>query len=410
MTKNAIVIVGAGQGGFQTAASLRMEGFEGEIVLIGAEPGLPYQRPPLSKAYFTDANADRLLFRKEDYFEKNRITLLSSTRVSRIQREQKLVETEDGRSFPYDHLVLATGTNPRKLPIPGTDLGNVLHLHTLADADRLRALAEKASNAVMIGGGFIGLEAGSVLRRHGLEVSIVELEPRVMARAVSEAVSAHFEKLHKASGVKLCLGKSVASLSGNEDGDVKMVTLSDGTELAGDLVLICAGVVPEVKIAAETGLEIENGIRVDQYLVTSDPSISAIGDCASFVHQTSGQRIRLESVQNAVDQAKCVASNILGEPEIYDRVAWFWSDQGDAKLQIAGLCEGADQWHSAPSENPEKLTVLAFRCGLFVGAETINNGSDHMFARKLLGLETGVSYQDFERGDFDLRTVMKNKS
>jgi len=411
VTDNTIVIVGSGQAGFQTAASLRTEGFEGEIVIIGAEPGLPYQRPPLSKTYFVDSDAQRLLFRKSDFFEKNRIELLQNIRVTRIKRDKKQVELEDGRIISYDKLVLAMGTKNRDLPIPGTNFENVLQLRTLADADKLRQAAKGASGAVMIGGGFIGLEVASVLRGLGLDVSIVELEPRVMARSVSEPVSAFFENMHTAMGVKLFLGERVASIQGNAQGQVETVTLGgSGAKLAGDLVIICAGVVPDIQIAADAGLAIENGIRVDEYMTTNDPDIFSIGDCAAFVHTASGQRVRLESVQNALDQAKCVAAKIAGHPEAYDRVPWFWSDQAGTKLQIAGLTGQADQWYEKQSDSPKKLTVLAFKDSQFVGAETINNASDHMTARKILALQDKVSFKDFESRGFDLRQIAMEKA
>ncbi len=414
MTKETVVIVGSGQAGFQTAASLRIEGFEGEIILVGAEPGLPYQRPPLSKSYFADADAQRLLFRNADFFDKSRIKLWDNTRVTRIHRDRKEVELEDGRLVAYDWLVLALGTKNRGLPIPGTGLANVLQLRTLEDADSLRHAAKGASSAVMIGGGFIGLEVASVLRAQGLDVCIIELEPRVMARAVSKPISTHYEKLHAASGVKLHLGKSVASLAGNKEGKVSAAALSDGTRLNCDLVVICAGVIPDIEIAEHAGLAIENGISVDTHMLTSDPDIFAIGDCASFVHVASDQLVRIESVQNALDQAKCVAQKIAGQAEVqteaYDKVAWFWSDQVGTKLQIAGLTGPADQWHVCQSDNPEKLTVLAFKDSQFVGAETINNASDHMTARKILALQDKVSFKDFESSGFDLRQLAREKT
>ncbi|HHG91174.1 MAG TPA: pyridine nucleotide-disulfide oxidoreductase [Devosia sp.] len=414
MIKQTVVIVGSGQAGFQTAASLRLEGFEGEIILFGDEPGLPYQRPPLSKTYFADADAQRLLFRNADFFQRNRIKLWDNARAARIHRDRKEVELEDGRTIAYDKLVLALGTKNRELPIPGTRLANVLQLRTLKDADLLRHAAKNASRAVMIGGGFIGLEVASVLRGEGLEVSIIELEPRVMARAVSKPISAHYEQLHAASGVEFHLEESVTSLTGNKKGEVEALTLSDGTRLNADLVVVCAGVVPDIAIAQEAGLAVENGIRVDAHLRTDDPDIFAIGDCASFVHAASNRLVRIESVQNALDQAKCVAKNIAGQkgaqPQAYDRVAWFWSDQAGTKLQIAGLTGPADQWHVCQSDSPEKLTVLAFKDSQFIGAETVNNASDHMTARKILSGRDKVSFKDFESSGFDLRRLAREKT
>jgi 3-phenylpropionate/trans-cinnamate dioxygenase ferredoxin reductase component len=410
VAKNNIVIVGTGQGGFQAAASLRQEGFEGKITILGADAGLPYQRPPLSKTYFKDSNASRLLFRNQDFFDKHHIDIVEKNRAIRIDRDRKIVAIEDGRQFDYDHLILATGTKNRELPIAGTDLGNVLQLRTLADADKVRSAAEVAKKAVMIGGGFIGLEVASVLAGLGIGVSIIELAPRVMARVVSEPVSEHFANLHAKAGTKIHCGLSVNSLLGDDHGKVQTVVLSDGTELAADLVVVCAGVVPDIDIAIEAGLETDNGIVVDEMLVTSDNNISAIGDCAAFVHGASRRRVRLESVQNAVDQAKCVAKNIMGKREAYDRVAWFWSDQANCKLQIAGLTDQADRWHVSPGETEEKLSVFTFKGEDFIGAETINNATDHMMARKILALDEAVTFGELKAHGFDLRALLKAKN
>lgn len=410
MTKSNIVIVGSGQAGFQAAVSLRQEGFAGRITILGAEPGLPYQRPPLSKSYLLEGNVERLLFRNADFFEKNAIELHQNSRVVRIHCERTCVELESGQEFFYTHLILALGTKNRELPIAGVELGNVLNLRALADAKAIRQTVQTATKVLLIGGGFVGLELASALRGMKLDVQIVEMAPRVMERIVSRPVSSHFEKLHMEMGTDVLFGLSVVELGDDGAGNVKNAVLSDGRRLACDFVVVCAGVTPDIDIASKAGLETSGGISVSETLLTSDPQISAIGDCVSFVHKKSGQRVRLESVQNAVDQAKCVASNIAGKYQTYDRVAWFWSDQAGAKLQIAGLTNQANQWHMRQEEVEKKLTIFAFVDKEFVGTETVNNARDHLTTRKILALDCTVSFSDFENSNFNLQQILAEKS
>ncbi|VAW24098.1 Ferredoxin reductase [hydrothermal vent metagenome] len=400
-----VVIIGTGQAGFQTAASLRIEGFEGDIFMFGDEPGLPYQRPPLSKAFFKDGSADRLLFRNQDFFEKNNINIKDNCSVKSIDRHQKQVLLDDGAAISYEHLVLATGTRNRELPIAGSDLKNVLVLRTLADANHIRKTAKADQRVVMIGGGFIGLELASVLRDFGCEVAVIEAESRPMARAVSEQISTYFVDAHTKSGIKIHCSSMVSQILG--DNEAEGVKLSDGTEIGADLVFICAGVVPNSEIASEAGLKTNNGILVDDLLLSNDPSISAIGDCASFVHKNSGVLVRLESVQNAADQAKCVAKRLTGNPQAYNAVPWFWSDQGGKKLQIAGLTGNADQLICHEDEENGKISVFAFENAQFVGVEAVNMATNYVISRKILETGKPVTLSDFEASDFDLREVLK---
>jgi 3-phenylpropionate/trans-cinnamate dioxygenase ferredoxin reductase component len=403
---NRIVIVGTGQAGYQTAASLRTEGFEGEIVMLGDEPGLPYQRPPLSKTFFKDGNRDRMLFREQAFFDKNRIEIRDNTRISAIDRAAKTVSLAGGGEISYGHLILATGTRNRPLPVPGTDLNNVVALRTLEEADTIRGLASPGLAVIMIGGGFIGLEAASVLADVGCQVTVLEAAPRLMARAVSEPVSAHFHQLHEAAGIKIHYGVGVGEITGNATGDATGVKLADGSDIAANLVFVSVGVLPNTELAAEAGLEVENGILVDEVLATSDPSISAIGDCASFVHKRSGRQVRLESVQNAVDQAKCVAARIAGKAAHYDAVAWFWSDQGGAKLQIAGLTDHGDTRIVRRSDDEAKLSVFSFKGDEFLGVETVNMPTDFMATRKLLEVGHSIKRHELEASDFRLKDML----
>ena len=293
MDVERVVIVGAGQGGFETAAALRKEGFAGRITLIGDEPGLPYQRPPLSKGYMKDGRAERLALRPAAFYETGRIDRLEDARVARIDRARREVILDDGTRHGYDHLVLATGARNAVPPIEGAESPGVLGLRTLADADRLRARMPSIGHAIVIGGGFIGLEFAAVARAAGVGVTVVEAAERLMGRVVSPPISAAFEAAHRAAGARVLTSAPVVSI--RFDGpDPAGVTLADGRYIAGDAVLLAAGIVPNTELAAEAGLRVENGVAVDARLLTSDPSISAIGDCASVPRADGRGRIRLE--------------------------------------------------------------------------------------------------------------------
>lgn len=402
-----IVIVGSGQAGFQTAVSLRQEGFEGSIALIGEEPGLPYQRPPLSKAYLKEGVADRLRFRDAGFFETNRILLDDGSRVAEINRHDKLVRLEDGRRLGYGHLVLATGARNRRLPIDGIDLDGVVDLRTLAHADSIRQTLASTRQLAVIGGGFIGLEIAATARAMGAAVTVLEATDRLMSRVVSPPVSAHFLAAHREAGIDVHLDTMASGIIGT-NGKATGVALQDGSTIAADLVLVAAGVVANVELAEAAGLYVHDGIRVDDMLATEDPDISALGDCASFPFGHDGMPTRLESVQNAVDQAKCLARRLTGRQERYDALPWFWSDQGPHKLQIAGLAVGADH-HEEFSGGEGKLTVLCFRRGELIGVETVNAPADHMAARKLLSSDQPVTLDDARAAGFDVAALFRSR-
>ncbi|MCA0871504.1 FAD-dependent oxidoreductase [Seohaeicola saemankumensis] len=371
MSTGRVVIVGAGQGGFQAAASLRQEGLSGPITLIGAEPGLPYQRPPLSKAYLKTGEAAKLALRPQSFFDKNAINYLPETWVEGIDRAAAEVHA-GGRRIAYDHLILATGTRNLRPPIDGIDAA--LDLRTLTDAAALRAALDGPRRLAVIGGGFIGLEFAAVARELGHEVSVAEAAPRLMARAVSPLMSDRFLALHRQLGVAVHLGAPVAAVSATG------IALSDGTDIDADLVLLAAGVRPNTELAEAAGLAVENGIAVDARLLTSDPAISALGDCASFPDPRTARRIRLESVQAATDHARAIARRIVkGDDAYYAALPWFWSDQADCKLQIAGLA-GAEDEAVAVSDS----AVFRFAGGQLTAVETVNDARTHMQARKRL--------------------------
>jgi NADPH-dependent 2,4-dienoyl-CoA reductase/sulfur reductase-like enzyme len=400
----SVVIAGAGQAGFQTAASLRQNGFAGRIVIIGDEPGLPYQRPPLSKAYLMGkTTAEALTFRPEKFFADNRIELIAQTRVTAIDRTNERVALSSGDALDYDHLVLAFGAHNRTLPIPGADLDGVFGLRTLADADAIGAMLADAHEVVVAGAGFIGLEFAAVASALGKSVHVLELADRTMARAISPAMSQLFADAHALWGVKIDFGQGLARI----DGDGRRVTgvdTTDGRKRPADIVVFGIGVLPTVAVAAEAGLDIDNGIKVDAMLVTSDPTISAIGDCAAFPSPFADSYIRLESVQNAADQGRAVAARLMGKAAPYSAVPWFWSDQRDLKLQIAGLSIGADRTVVVGNPEERRMSVLCFKRDKLIAVESVNRGSDYVAARKIFGRGApALSPEEASTPDFDLK-------
>jgi len=397
------VIIGAGQGGYQVAASLREAGYAESIVLVGEEEDPPYQRPPLSKAYLLgEMSADRLLLRPASYYEKHRIDLRTGERVTAIDRRKRRVVLSSGRTLAYDHLVLATGARNRVLPVHGAELPGVLYLRTRADADAIRQRFTEAHSVVVAGAGFIGLELAAVASKLGKQVAVIEPLARCMSRAVSPAMSQFFAEAHLAWGVDLKLNTRLAAIEGNGAG-VKSITTVEGQTIPADLVLVGIGIEPAVALAREAGLAIENGIMVDAQLRTSDPAISAVGDCCSFPDSATGRRIRLESVQNAIDQGRCVAKRIAGQAAPYSAVPWFWSDQRDLKLQMVGLTAGCDRTVVRGDPHARAFSVFCYRGERLVGIESVNKPADHMFGRRLIG--AGESITPAEAGDlsFDLK-------
>ncbi len=336
-----IVVVGAGQAGATVAATLRGEGFEGQITMLGAETAPPYQRPPLSKGYLLgEMPRERLFLRAESFYADQNIDLRVGVSANVIDRAAKVVRTDAGE-FSYDALVLTTGATPRRLPPAlGGDLAGVHVVRTLDDVDHLAPEVIEGRHALIVGGGYIGLEAAAICRKRGLHVTLIETADRILQRVAAPATSAYFRALHEDHGVNVREGLGVARLMGT-NGRVSSAVLSDLTEMPIDLAVIGIGVLPNTDVAAAAGLAIGNGIAVDVFGRTSDPDVYAAGDCASFPYR--GTRVRLESVQNAIDQGEIVACNILGQARAYDPVPWFWSDQYDVKLQIAGLNTGYDR-------------------------------------------------------------------
>jgi 3-phenylpropionate/trans-cinnamate dioxygenase ferredoxin reductase subunit len=411
MADAAVVIVGAGHAGFQLAASLRQHGFDGKVVLIGDEPALPYQRPPLSKDYLDGKiGFDLLLMRPETFFTEHRIELVSGLAVREIDRAGKAAVLANGQRLGYDHLVLATGARNRVPPLPGSELDGVCYLRNLAETEDLRERLAAARHAVVIGAGFIGLEFAAIASGKGVSVHIVELVDRVMARVVCPETSAYFADAHRATGVEFSFGARVERLGG-DGGRVTHVVLADGRTLPADLVLVSIGVVPNEELAAAAGLAVENGVRVDEQLSTADPAISAIGDCASFPSRHSLRNpVRLEAVQNAADHARCVADRLVGKPHPYEALPWFWSEQGPQRLQIAGLTTGFQQVVLRGDYERGEYSAFCYAGDRLLGIESINKPADHAFARRLLAAGCSVTPAQAADESFDLRAAAAARS
>ena len=382
MFENGIIIVGGGHGGSQLAASLRSEGYDGPLRLVTAEGDIPYQRPPLSKAYLKDPAHDLLPLRPESFYDKNGIQLILASEVESIDAGARTLRLSDGAVLAFDGLAIATGARPRMPPIEGIHLAGVHALRVAAEARALRDRLATADSVVVVGGGFIGLEVAATARLLGRKVTVLEAADRLMGRVVAPEISRHFLGLHRGWGSDIRLGTPIGRIVG-ENGRVVAVEAA-GERIPADLVLIGIGVLPNTEIAAAAGLSTDNGILVDDAMATSAPGIVAIGDCVSFPHAALGRRIRLESVQNAVDQAKIAARTLLGRPEPFDEVPWFWSDQGDVKLQMVGLPFGATRSVVRGRVEDNRFSVFHFADDRLLAIDSVNRPADHMVGRRLL--------------------------
>lgn len=384
-----VVVVGAGQAAAQFVEALRRRGYGGAIAVFGEEPRLPYQRPPLSKKYLAGGlPVDRLQLRQPAFYADQKIDLHLGQTVTRLERDARQVWLADGSAHPYDALVLATGSRPRSLPLPGIELGGVHVLRSIADADALRADALRAidrpaGRAVILGGGYIGLEVAATLRQLGLEVTVLEVAERVMNRVVAEPVSRWYEAEHARRGVDIRLGARPIALEGDAEGRVRAVVTAAGT-LAADLVVLGVGVLPNDGLARDADLPCENGIQVDERCRTADPAIHAIGDCTNHPSVHYGGRVRLESVDNAVEQANTAAADLLGIEARHERVPWFWSDQYEHKMVIVGLSQGHDQVVLRGDPASGAFSCCYLRGGALLAIDTINVAKDHLAARKLI--------------------------
>ena len=378
-----VVIVGAGQAGAQAVFSLRQWGFEGSVTLVGEEAVLPYERPPLSKDFLKGALDESLLFFKTaDWYQAHTVELLLDVVAAGIDRERKAVVLGDGRELFYDALILATGSRPRPLPLAGADLPGVFELRSLADTKRLREALQPGRRAVIVGAGYIGLEVAAASRALGVEVMVLEAMNRVLARVVGPVVSEFFEYEHRAHGVELRMGARLEALEG--DGALSAVQLEGGERLSADLAVIGIGILPNQELAAQCGLDCEDGVVVDRDARSSDPCVFAIGDCAKRPLIHFGRSGRLESVHNAIEQGKLAAAAILGRVRPAEDVPWFWSNQYDLKLQIAGLSLGHDRIVVRGNPANRRFAAFYLREGALLAVDAVGSPMEFMGARQLI--------------------------
>ena len=380
-----IVVLGGGQAAAQAIQSLRMGGYEGELTLVGAEAALPYQRPPLSKAYMKGEFAEeRLYFKPAAWYEDNKVDLVLSTRAIAINRADRTVEIEHGGKLGYDALIIATGSRPRDLPIEGADLEHVYALRDLADVERIRPQMVAGRSIVIVGAGYIGLEAAAVAQQMGLKATVLEMAPRVLARVTSPVMSAFYETEHRQQGVDIRTETSLSRLEGTDDGAVSKAVLNDGTVLDADIVLVGIGILPNEELARDAGISCNNGILVDRDARTSDPRVFAAGDCASRPLVHFGRSGRLESVHNAIEQGKLAAAAILGKPRPAEDCPWFWSDQYDLKLQIAGLSQGYDEIVVRGNPEDRKFAAFYLKNSTLIAVDAINSPPEFLASKKLI--------------------------
>jgi 3-phenylpropionate/trans-cinnamate dioxygenase ferredoxin reductase subunit len=394
-----VAIVGAGQAAAQAVETLRKRGHRGAITLIGDEGLLPYQRPPLSKKFLAGTlERDRLLIRHAAHYADHAVEMRLGFAAVRIDRERCRVEIADGSAVEYDRLLLATGSHPRRLALPGAELAGVHYLRSVADVDRLRTEVAPGRRAVIIGGGYIGLEVAATCREAGLEVTVLEAADRVMNRVVAPVVSRFYEGEHTRHGVQVQCGARVAALVAADAlagaltahqaavgaQRVAAVRLADGREIPADFVVVAIGVEGTDALARDAGLDCDQGVLVDEYCRTSDPHIWAAGDCARQPSIHYGMRVRLESVDNAFEQGTTAALNMLGIATVHDKVPWFWSDQFDLKMVIVGLAAGFDETIVRGDPASRAFSVCYLKAGELIAVETINHTKDQMAARKMI--------------------------
>nr|WP_249157178.1 FAD-dependent oxidoreductase [Bradyrhizobium sp. KB893862 SZCCT0404] len=401
--------MGGGHAGVQLAASLRDEGYEGPISLINGEEVPPYQRPPLSKGYIHgELSPETISLRGQSFFESKRINLVNQTAVS-IDRTVSGVCLSSGEVLKYSHLAIATGSRPRRLELPGSNLDGVYELRSLEDASRIRAHLQSCHTVLVVGAGFIGLEFAAAARTKSIEVEIVELANRPMARSLSPEMSDFFRRAHEETGCRFHFGTRIRELTGSGK-HVSGAILDDGRKITADLVLLGVGIMAEDRLAQAAGLICDDGVVVDKHLATSDPAVSAIGDCARHPNPFAKTSIRLESVQNAIDQAKCVARRLTGKPGSFRNLPLFWSDQGRLKLQIAGLVQGCDTFVARGDPATQAFSVFGFGGGKLLCVESVNRPGDYMAARRILDANGTISPDEVADPAFDLKQAAKRSA
>lgn len=406
MSDKIVFIMGAGQAAAQTAASLRQGGFTGKILIIGEESAPPYQRPPLSKAYLKgNLEQARLYFKTTEWYESQNVDVLTNTTISSVDADTKTATTQSGKIFNFDYLVFATGSRNRTLQMEGAELKNVFGLRKLADVDMLRHHVGPNKNLVIIGAGYVGLETAAVANTMGTKVTVLELADRVLARVTSPTISNFYERLHTRHGVTIKTACSTSSING-KDGKVESITLASGEILPCDALLIGIGILPNIEVAVEAGVKCEDGILVDETGKTNLPNVYAAGDCAKRLIMPYNRMGRLESVHNAIEQGKQVAAAIIGNPTPKLDCPWFWSDQYDVKLQIAGLSTDYDNLVIRGDSESEKFAVFYFKDDVLIAADAINSAPEFMTAKRLITAKSKVPPAWLADNNHSLKEIM----
>ena len=399
----AMVVVGAGQAAGQAAASLRQAKYEGEIVILGDESHPPYQRPPLSKQYLSGEHGlEKVYLRPAKFYKDRDIDLRTNVTVSKIDPANKTVSLKDGETLEYEKLLIATGSRPRKLNIKGSNLDGIHYLRTIADVDGISEAMKTAKSVCIVGGGYIGLEVASVAVVAGLEVNVLEMEDRILQRVTTAEMSEFYHNLHTGRGVKIHVDTTCSGFEGS--GKVERVLCFDKS-IEADLVIVGIGIIPNTELAADAGLNCENGILVNDHCQTSDENIYAAGDCTSHPNPILGRRLRLESVPNAMDQARAATANMLGGDKVYATVPWFWSDQYELKLQMVGFSSDGDTQVVRGDKEANQFAVFYLKDGAVVAVDAVNSPREFMVAKQLYGKQVGAG--QLADSEFDLKTLLK---
>jgi 3-phenylpropionate/trans-cinnamate dioxygenase ferredoxin reductase subunit len=381
------LIIGAGHAADEAIQCLRRDGWTGAITLVGEEPHLPYNRPPLSKTFLAESQApEALFFRDRSVYERAGVELILGRRAVGIDRAAHAVSLDDGGSLGYSKLLITTGARPRRIDIPGASQDELRVVRTIDDILGLRPFARAGGRVVLVGAGYIGLETAAMLRKIGASVTVLEAMPRVLARVTAPAVSAFFERVHREEGVEIVTGAGIAGASGGQ------VRLADGRAFAADCIVVGIGVLPNTELAEAAGLQVDRGILIDEACRTSDPDIFAAGDCTRFTSLHYGASVRLESVQNAKDQARTAAAAICGKPARYDSLPWFWSDQYDVKLQIAGLSDGHDAvaLRGDPGQG-RSFAAFYLKAGEIIAVDAVNRPKEFMIGKRLIAARARIA-------------------
>lgn len=405
MTTETIAIIGGGQAGAACAMELRKQKFDGRLVIIADELSVPYKRPALSKGFLAgDAKLESLYVMPPAKLEQLNIECKLGVSVESINRAAKTLSLSNAETLEYSKVVIATGSRARDLPLAGADSANVFPLRSIKDVDRIRKRCSAGKNVVIIGGGFIGLEVAAVARKLEMNATVIEGMDRVLARVTAPDTSHFYEKVHRDAGVDIRTGAAVTALEGTPE--ISQVVLDDGSKIPADLVIIGIGIVPNVELAENAGINVDNGIVVNEHTQTSDPDIYAIGDCSNHHNPMFDSRVRLESVQNAMDQGRCAAANILGKATTYNALPWFWSDQYDLKLQMAGLSQGFDTAVTRGNPDERSFSVFYTKEGRLIAADCISRPKDFMVAKMLITKQVHPDLASLADDSVDIKTLL----